>query len=97
MLIGYARTSTSNQKAGLEAQLAELAKTGVERVFSEQVSAVGQQRILQERSLSPGMAIRLSRSQCHGSRAGSLGQLRRRTYLCGFNSNLAGRIRGQFG
>ena len=48
MLVGYARTSTTDQKAGLEAQLAELAKTGVERVFSEQVSAVGQRRILEE-------------------------------------------------
>jgi DNA invertase Pin-like site-specific DNA recombinase len=48
MLIGYARTSTDDQKAGLEAQLSELAKTGVERVFSEQVSAVGQRRILEE-------------------------------------------------
>jgi DNA invertase Pin-like site-specific DNA recombinase len=48
MLIGYARTSTNEQKAGLEAQLSELAKAGVERVFSEQVSAVGQRRILEE-------------------------------------------------
>jgi DNA invertase Pin-like site-specific DNA recombinase len=48
MLIGYARTSTSDQKAGLESQLSELAKTGVERVFSEQVSAVGQRRVLEE-------------------------------------------------
>jgi DNA invertase Pin-like site-specific DNA recombinase len=48
MMIGYARTSTSDQKAGLETQLAELAKTGVERVFSEQVSAVGQRQILEE-------------------------------------------------
>jgi DNA invertase Pin-like site-specific DNA recombinase len=48
MIIGYARTSTSEQKAGLEAQLSEMAKTGVERVFSEQVSAVGQRRVLEE-------------------------------------------------
>jgi DNA invertase Pin-like site-specific DNA recombinase len=48
MLIAYARTSTSEQRAGLEAQLSELAKTGVERVFSEQVSAVGQRRVLEE-------------------------------------------------
>jgi DNA invertase Pin-like site-specific DNA recombinase len=48
MMIGYARTSTSDQTAGLEAQLSELAKTGVERVFSEQMSAVGQRRILEE-------------------------------------------------
>ena len=45
MLVGYARTSTDHQKAGLEAQLVELAKLGVERVFSEQVSAVGHRRI----------------------------------------------------
>jgi DNA invertase Pin-like site-specific DNA recombinase len=48
MLIGYARTSTTDQKAGLEIQLSELAKTGVERVFSEQVSAVGQRQVLEE-------------------------------------------------
>jgi hypothetical protein len=34
--------------AGLDAQLSELAKTGVERVFSELVSAVGHRRILEE-------------------------------------------------
>jgi DNA invertase Pin-like site-specific DNA recombinase len=48
MLIGYARTSSADQRAGLEAQLSELAKTGVERVFSEQVSAVGPRRTLEE-------------------------------------------------
>src|SRR5688500_1428110 len=48
MLRGYARTSSADQRAGLEAQLAELAKTGVERVFSEQVSAVGPRRTLEE-------------------------------------------------
>ncbi len=40
MLIGYARTSTVDQKAGLEAQLRDLAKEGVEKVFQEQVSSV---------------------------------------------------------
>ena len=40
MLIGYARTSTLDQKAGLEAQLRDLAKEGVEKVFQEQVSSV---------------------------------------------------------
>jgi DNA invertase Pin-like site-specific DNA recombinase len=48
MLIGYARTSSSEQKAGLEAQLSELAKIGVERVFSEQVSAVAERKVLEE-------------------------------------------------
>jgi DNA invertase Pin-like site-specific DNA recombinase len=40
MLIGYARTSTLDQKAGIEAQLKELREAGCEKVFSEQVSSV---------------------------------------------------------
>ena len=40
MLIGYARTSTLDQKAGLEAQREELAKAGCEKLFQEQVSSV---------------------------------------------------------
>ena len=40
MLVGYARTSTTDQKAGLEAQLRELDKAGCERVFKEEVSSV---------------------------------------------------------
>jgi DNA invertase Pin-like site-specific DNA recombinase len=40
MRIGYARTSTLDQKAGLEAQQRELAQAGCERVFVEQVSSV---------------------------------------------------------
>lgn len=40
MLIGYARTSTLDQKAGLEAQERDLATAGCERVFVEQVSSV---------------------------------------------------------
>lgn len=39
MLIGYARTSTREQVAGFEAQLAELQKVGCDKVFKEQVSA----------------------------------------------------------
>lgn len=42
MLIGYARTSTLEQNAGLAAQIRELAAYGCEQVFSEQVSSVGQ-------------------------------------------------------
>lgn len=41
MLIGYARTSTIEQEAGLAAQLAELSALGCEKVFKEQVSSVG--------------------------------------------------------
>ncbi len=40
MFIGYARTSTREQIAGFEAQLAELKQVGCEKVFQEQVSAV---------------------------------------------------------
>jgi DNA invertase Pin-like site-specific DNA recombinase len=41
MLVGYARTSTADQAAGLEAQIRDLQAAGVEKVFSEQVSSVG--------------------------------------------------------
>jgi hypothetical protein len=40
MLVGYARTSTLDQMAGIEAQLKELHEAGCEKVFSEQVSSV---------------------------------------------------------
>ncbi|HTI03195.1 MAG TPA: recombinase family protein [Acidisoma sp.] len=39
MLIGYARTSTADQTAGLEAQERDLRAVGCEKIFSEQVSA----------------------------------------------------------
>jgi len=40
MLVGYARTSTLDQTAGLEAQERELAEAGCTKVFVEQVSSV---------------------------------------------------------
>jgi DNA invertase Pin-like site-specific DNA recombinase len=40
MLIGYARTSTVEQLAGLEAQLQRLHKVGCKKVFQERVSSV---------------------------------------------------------
>lgn len=40
MKIGYARTSTLDQKAGLDAQLRDLDAAGCEKVFAEQVSSV---------------------------------------------------------
>jgi len=40
MIIGYARTSTSDQVAGFEAQIAELTQAGADRIFQEQVSSV---------------------------------------------------------
>ena len=40
MKIGYARTSTVEQVAGLEAQERELRSAGTQKVFSERVSSV---------------------------------------------------------
>lgn len=40
-LIGYARTSTTDQQAGLEAQHRDLKTAGCRKVFTEQTSAVG--------------------------------------------------------
>ncbi len=40
MLIGYARTSTLDQKAGLDAQIEELRAADCDKLFEEQVSSV---------------------------------------------------------
>ena len=40
MIVGYARTSTAEQIAGLEAQERDLAAAGVTKLFSERVSSV---------------------------------------------------------
>lgn len=42
MLVGYARTSTAEQEAGLEAQVRDLTAAGCERVFAERVSSIAQ-------------------------------------------------------
>jgi len=48
MLIGYARTSTSDQIAGLEAQERDLIAQGCERLWREQTSALGPRNALEE-------------------------------------------------
>src|SRR3954452_7459226 len=48
MLIGYARTSTLEQEAGLEAQFRDLQALGCEKVIKEQTSSVGRRRGLEE-------------------------------------------------
>ena len=48
MLIGYARVSTVEQDAGFEAQERDLKAAGVQRMFSERTSAVGQRKALEE-------------------------------------------------
>lgn len=44
MLVGYGRTSTAEQEAGLEAQQRDLAASGCQRTFTEQVSSVAVSR-----------------------------------------------------
>ena len=41
LVIGYARTSTSDQQAGLEAQQRDLRAAGCRKIFSEQMSSIG--------------------------------------------------------
>ena len=48
MFIGYSRTSTTEQIAGLEAQDRELKAAGAERIFTEQVSSVARRKVLEE-------------------------------------------------
>jgi DNA invertase Pin-like site-specific DNA recombinase len=47
MLVGYARTSTVGQIAGLEAQERELRAAGCDKVFREQVSSVAERQQLE--------------------------------------------------
>jgi DNA invertase Pin-like site-specific DNA recombinase len=48
MIAGYARTSTVEQDAGLEAQLRDLRAAGAARVFAEKVSSVAERPELKE-------------------------------------------------
>lgn len=50
-LIGYARTSTTDQKAGLEAQLRDLRAAGCTKLFQEELSSVATKRPELERAL----------------------------------------------
>src|SRR5689334_22077874 len=40
MKVGYARTSSDDQRAGLDAQVRELKQAGCQKIWSEQVSSV---------------------------------------------------------
>ena len=48
MLIGYARTSTFEQEAGLQAQERDLQEAGAEKLFKEQTSATSPRNALAE-------------------------------------------------
>jgi DNA invertase Pin-like site-specific DNA recombinase len=45
LLIGYARTSTINQKYSLENQIEKLTPKGCEKIFSEEISSVSSNRL----------------------------------------------------
>src|SRR3954451_24861167 len=47
MIVGYARTSSLAQVAGLEAQERDLRAAGCEKIFSEQVSSVAERQQLE--------------------------------------------------
>lgn len=47
MLVGYARTSTLEQEAGLEAQIRDLNALGCTKLFQEQASSVGPRKALE--------------------------------------------------
>src|SRR5215204_4612956 len=46
-LVGYARTSTEEQVAGLEAQVSALKQAGCKKLFSERVSSVAERQQLE--------------------------------------------------
>ena len=48
MIVGYARTSTTDQAAGLAAQERDLKAAGAERIFGEQVSSTAKRAKLAE-------------------------------------------------
>src|SRR5580704_12431547 len=50
LLVGYARTSTAEQEAGLHAQIRDLQAAGCTKIFQEQVSSIAQRSEL-ERAL----------------------------------------------
>jgi DNA invertase Pin-like site-specific DNA recombinase len=47
MRVGYARTSGVEQQAGLDAQFRDLKGAGCEKIFSEQISAIGKRQQLE--------------------------------------------------
>jgi len=73
MIIGYARTSTQDQIAGLAAQERDLRAAGAERIVSEQASSVGKRPAFEAclASLASGDVLvvtkpdRLARSTAH--------------------------------
>ncbi len=46
-IVGYARTSTVDQLAGIEGQVRELKKAGATKLYTEQVSSIGKRKELE--------------------------------------------------
>jgi len=69
MRIGYGRTSTAEQIAGLEAQERDLAAAGCDKTFVEQLSSVAKRRPQLE------AAIDFAREGDDSSSRGSIGSL----------------------
>ena len=59
MRVGYARTGTVEEVAGLEAHLRELQVAGREKMFQEQVSSVGRRERL---GAAPDSCVKATRS-----------------------------------
>jgi DNA invertase Pin-like site-specific DNA recombinase len=59
MLIGYARTSTAEQVAGLEAQEVALGATGCTKLFSERASSVARREGLAAALAGKEVALRI--------------------------------------
>lgn len=45
-VVGYARTSTADQRAGIDGQARELKKAGATKLYTEQVSSIGKRKEL---------------------------------------------------
>jgi hypothetical protein len=105
ILVGYARTSTCDQQAGLDAQFRDLKAIGCEEIFAEQVSAVAQRDRLKEalRFVRRGdtlVACKLDRlagsTTAHGHDVGGCRQIRARSPV-GETARRGGRRRGLTG
>src|SRR5215213_2912960 len=48
MIVGYARTSTVEQLAGLDAQQRDLKAAGCEQIFAERISSVARRKALEK-------------------------------------------------
>jgi DNA invertase Pin-like site-specific DNA recombinase len=94
-VIGYGRTSTTDQQAGLEAQLRDLKAAGRRKIFSEQASSVGHRAQLEAAldycregdTLVVCKLDRLARSARHFSEL--VDNLRASTLRCAFSTSEA--------